>query len=892
MHLFLAISFLAIAQKGTIKGLVTDAKTKEPLVGATVMLDGTTTGTVTDFEGKYEISSINPGKYKIRCSFISYETQFIENVTVSAGKTLTFNFKLGASNVEINDVKVVGHASRQSENMTLLDQKNSIVATQAIGAQEISRKGASDAEAAVTKISGISKQEGVKNVIVRGLGDRFNYTSFNGFPLPSEDPEYKNVALDFFDSEMIEAIEVNKVFGAQTPGDVGGAEINITSRQLAKDAEFETGISAGANTKTITKNFLKADGVNAFGYAGSQHGPTDLTKYNFPNSLDPSSQNFQLNRDFSMAGGKKYLAGTNKNPLRFFLLGKYSTDFDAESGKVRKTITDGTITQDQDAKVYTQNTSHIVMGNLDYLFGNNNHITYNGLYLHTNIQYVGDYFGPNTEFTDLDDGTGLIRRQQVNDNTLIVNQILYKKQLKKRLGLDSGISYNHITGNEPDRRLNYLTYLGNDILRPLKGTGVQQRYFSEVKEDDICLKLAFSYKLKENDENKSALNFGYNGRYVSRNFDAVEYDHSMVQQPELNRYTFSLDEVFNQEELDAGDFELDRQDNSYSVDKYINDGYGELIYEFNKKFTAIAGLKGDKVNMNVDYSVNNGGTPGSSKIDKLYILPSLNLKYDLNENNSLRLGLSNTYTLPQDKEISPYRYVYINYKSQGNPDLKPAYNYNVDLKWDNYLSNGELISLSGFFKLVKDPIARIEKASAGGYLTYDNISDKATVAGAEVELRKNLMKRIGRKNAENKISVGMNASYTYTHVKHDNYTFTNKSSKLEGAAPVIINADLAYSYTKNDFSLTNTLVLSYFSDRIYTIGTQDEQDIMEKAVPTLDFVSKSRLSKHWGMGFKVKNLLDPPYRLTREPTGTDAAPVDLENFKKGITVSLGISYNL
>jgi len=51
----------------------------------------------------------------------------------------------------------------------------------------------------VAQVSGISKQEGVKNVFVRGLGDRYNATLLNGFPIPSEDPEYKNIALEFLE---------------------------------------------------------------------------------------------------------------------------------------------------------------------------------------------------------------------------------------------------------------------------------------------------------------------------------------------------------------------------------------------------------------------------------------------------------------------------------------------------------------------------------------------------------------------------------------------------------------------------------------------------------------------------------------------------------------------
>ena len=83
----------------------------------------------------------------------------------------------------------------------------------------------------------------------------------------------------------------------------------------------------------------------------------------------------------------------------------------------------------------------------------------------------------------------------------------------------------------------------------------------------------------------------------------------------------------------------------------------------------------------------------------------------------------------------------MNFNSQGNANLKPSDNYNVDLKWDFNPTPTELISLTAFYKLIKNPISRIEVASAGGYLSYENIADKATVAGVEVEVRKNLFVR-------------------------------------------------------------------------------------------------------------------------------------------------------
>lgn len=109
----------------------------------------------------------------------------------------------------------------------------------------------------------------------------------------------------------------------------------------------------------------------------------------------------------------------------------------------------------------------------------------------------------------------------------------------------------------------------------------------------------------------------------------------------------------------------------------------------------------------------------------------------------------------------------MNFNSQGNPNLKPSDHYNLDLKWDFNPTPTELISLTAFYKLIKNPISRIEVASAGGYLSYENIADKATVAGVEVEIRKNLFVRPVSNAAHgmNKLSLGLNGSYIYTNAK-------------------------------------------------------------------------------------------------------------------------------
>ena len=74
--------------------------------------------------------------------------------------------------------------------------------------------------------------------------------------------------------------------------------------------------------------------------------------------------------------------------------------------------------------------------------------------IHAGTQSVGDYTGKNSIFSDDYDNLGLTRRQQSNDNLLIVNQLLTNWGLTKSLSLDAGASYNMVKGYEPDRRIN------------------------------------------------------------------------------------------------------------------------------------------------------------------------------------------------------------------------------------------------------------------------------------------------------------------------------------------------------------------------------------------------------------------------------------------------------
>ncbi len=600
-----------------------------------------------------------------------------------------------------------------------------------------------------------------------------------------------------------------------------------------------------------------------------------------------------MNHDFGFSGGKRFLVGEKSNPLSFFVVASHSVDYSYTEEIVRNANTGGTVWQDQTGDKYSQNTLQLALANATLMLDRKHNLQYNFMLVHANDQYVGEYQGKNSErFQGGYNDMGFLRRQQTNDNLLITNQLSSDWKLSDALGLEAGVSYNTIKGVEPDRRENYLSRTTNESY-VLTGSNRQKRFFSTLKENDWNAKTNLTYRLNDRyGSENSSIRLGYNGRFVNDNFEAVEYNFSAVSgAANISLDNLDLDDLYNQSNLDAGRFSMTKgEPNSYKVTKQIHSGFVEGTYQLTSKLLGNIGFRADRVDLTVDYITQNAGI-GQKSINKWYSLPSANLKYDINDKNVLRLGLSKTYTLPQSKEISPYQYVDISFSSQGDPNIKPSDNYNIDLKWDYYLTPSELISVTGFYKLIRNPIGRADKGNSAGLLEYTNISNKADVAGVEVEVRKNVFSRSNASGTRvNRLSAGVNASYIYSNLVVKLTNTPERDTQLEGSAPFIGNFDISHIYTKGQKSFINSLVFNYFSKRIHTIGTQGFKDIMEKGVPTLDVVSSAKLNQNITLKLKATNLLNPAYTLSREASNSDESVV-LNQYKKGMNVSLGISYD-
>ena len=908
--LTLFISVLGFSQnKGTITGIITDKDANnQSLPFANVTLKGTKIGVNTDIDGKYSISA-TPGNYVIQFSFVGYETVEVP-VTVKANETVTINKSIGSGSYKLEDVVVKATApNREKETAILLDQKNAVVFKQSIGAQELSRKGVSDVATAVTKTTGITKQEGSGNIFVRGLGDRYNSTTMNGLPIPSNDPEKKNINLDIFSTDILEYVSIDKVYNSRLYGDFAGGNVDIISKDYKGKGLLKIDVGSKVNTNAIgNDNFSLQKGINSFGFSNSTIPSSPLTNYNY-NTLNLDTKN-PIASSVGISTGKSFNLGS-ESKLNVFATVAFGSDFSSRTDGTAKGAVNGSGVINKNFENYTldsYNTNFTAMLNLGYKINTSNKVSFNSVFINTSSLSKEEYTGFIVDIAN--DGNGLIRRNKYEKNALWINQLLGDHKLSDRSNFNWGVSLNTINGDMPDRNQNIFRKDADGYKLSNISAPDNHRYFQKLQETEVAANMAFDYKFNKTGEGeyKGKFTLGYNGRMKKRDFEATQFNFKTSASASTTIvFPNNLDLFYNQANLSNGIFQistfrgneqvsnaLDPQ--TYNGEQFINGGFLNTEYNFGK-LTGVLGLRGEYVFQKINWNTQLDPTGGYDELDKIAFLPSLTLKYELNEKQNLRFGFSKTYTLPQFKERALFVYEDVTEVKVGNPDLYASDDYNFDLKWEMFPNSEELISVTAFGKYIMNPINEVTIASSTNDISFINTGDYGYVAGAELEYRKTIF-NFDDINAK-KLSAGINASYLYSNQELStskvinetayNVVFTDDKSKFTGASDLLLNADVSFYNDWNDkeSSLTSTLAYTYFSDRVYAIGTNDRGNLVDKAFGSLDFITKMKLNKKIGIDFIVKNILDPKINRVQENASGD---INVLSYKKGLNVGLNLNY--
>ena len=873
------------AMAGNIKGTVLDKQTKEPLTGATIQITGTALGVVADIDVNYTLN-VNDGTYTITVRYIGYKDILLNSIKVKAETLL--NFEMESDAQALGEVSVVAKKNLEGERALQMERQKATLAIENLGAKEMSIKGISNVEEGVKKITGISIAS-AGQLIVRGLGDRYSTTTLNGLPIASPNPDNKLIPLDIFPASTVQNITVSKVYDASAFADYSGAHIDISTKENVGSDFLSISFNAGGKFNTLGKDFYRMDRDGSLFKTPSldqkliDMSLTDFEEYARHNRLFNTS--FQVSKKTALPEfggnigfGKRFTLGGNEVSV----LGSIGVSNDLQTmdnASIRTLEATGNTLNEFNYDSYSNELKIAALGNLGYSFRTSDHIGYTFFYARNAIDtYM------RREGVDYEDHHLIGSNNVTHIYSLQNHQVNGKHYFGKQWDLNWSGSYSKTSSDEPDRR--QVMFIREDDQIKLFKLNRQEtmRYFGSLNEDEWVGDLTANYRFGDN--NKLQAGFTYKDK--NRDYMGTRFYYNLNKLNPTITDIYDTDSFLNMENVENGSITIDRKKqpkDSYTAGNSIYAGYIATEYYPVAPLLVNLGVRYEISKQWVDYYTD-GGKAERSELNKNDLFPSLNIKYQMNEKNSLRFAFSRTVTRPSFIEMAPFLYQesYGSAQIRGNADLQNGYNYNIDLRYELFEKNGDMLSITAYYKHLKAPIERVQTLSGGSAVHSFRNADNGMATGVEIEFRKEIVKDL---------RFGVNGSYMYTNVKlPEGGAYTNSLRALQGASPYLANADLTYSPAfSNDRQLSVALLYNLQGPRIHSVGISGLGDIKQQPVHTLNFTGSYRFNRRFAVKLQVNDLLNQDI-LFKQEVPTTGDKVEVERFRKGTGFEVGFSYDL
>jgi len=882
------ISLLLIVMFATaadIKGVVKDSETKEPLIGASVQIDGTTVGTITDLDGSFVLNGVK-GETTIVVSYVSYITKKLK--VNASNDTAPIEILLEPDNKQLGEVTVTARKNNETATALLKERQKSSIPIENIGARDLSIKGISDVQEGVKKLTGISVAS-AGQIIVRGLGDRYSITTLNGMSVASPNPDHKLIPLDLFPTSTVKNITVSKVYDVASFADYSGAHIDIATKDQSSDNFFEASVSVKGYTNTIGGDFYEMDRASTL----FRNPSIDNNAYNLP--LSDFRQYSRNNRIFNtgfnverrtaipafsgnVSFGRNFRIGSND--LNILASMSVSNGLSSMDNAIYKTLeATGTVVNDFNYDAYINEVKLSGLASVGYSFRESDHIGYNFFYARNASNEYMTRSGH-----DRDDHQLLGIHDVTHIYTLQNHQLSGFHEFGDAWSLTWKGSYGKTTSEEPDRRQVMYERTSNGLELFKLNRQETMRYFGDLNESEYLADVSSEYKFGES--NKVVFGAAYKDKKRSYSATRFYYNLSGIN-PVIDNF-YRPDDFINAGALAAGGISINRvqqlKDNYEAANRIAAGFISAELYPVNDLMINI-GVRYEYSDQYVDY-YDDASIARRSTLKNHDFFPALNARYQFRDNNSIRLSFSRTITRPSFIEMTPFLYQesYGGAQIRGNEHLKNGYNWNVDLRYEYITQSGDMFSATVYYKQLEDPIERTQFLQGGATTHSFNNADNGVAAGVEVEIRKNIVKDL---------ILGANVSYMYTNVVlPEGGAYTNTTRALQGASPYLANADLTYAPKfKNGDDMSLALLYNLQGPRIQSVGVSGLGDVTQQALHTLNFVARYRFNEHCSISAKVNDILNRDVIFEQDVPLTGGKEV-VERFKTGTNFEIGFTYKL
>ncbi len=777
-----------------VNGKVIDSDTKESLPYVTVYVLNKKIGTITDFDGHYNIE-VSTGD-TIKFSFISYKEQIIIVDDKWDGVV-----ELKTSDFELEEVVIKTTRNIGSENSTINDKINSDEVVSIVGKEEIERKGIQSTQQVVSKIVGVNYND--DDITIRGLTDRYNQTTLNLLPVPSSDPDKKNLDINLIPKGVIGNISVTKTYSPDFFSEATGAQINV-------------------NTDKILKN-----------------------KISLKSSISHSN-GFNHSHQFSISNKNKFL-----NVYGYI---KWGESISNTLGNIKNINKQGNISLNYniDRRDKGENLNGFILLNKDLEKCIVDFISLLNFNENTTTFFTeGSHFDYNKNIFTM--------RNTPTKNILSTNQLNFKIPLEKG-SINLLNSYSYLT-NEENNREQYVWF--EDMSMNTIDINDNHRFTSYFREHNFA--------------HKFFINKTYNNFHTLFGGDF----YNSLREFDYNRYYFQFHNTSN--------IHIDSLSTYINDEVVINDPASNVVGNLMigalyikqkielKKWLINGGVRGELVNQSISHrdqiqpiferSYNN---------TNLFVLPYFSSKVKFNK-QQLRFNYSKTLSQPRFRELTPFEYteMFATAKIKGNPDLVTSSINNFDVRVES--KNKIMYSVGLFYKLINNPIERVNLATASGQLQSYQNSDKASTYGIEIEVKKKYKDLTIDGNF-----IWMNSNIILNDVDEASLILTNTERPLQGATPLIFNTDISYEWKDFNFSTT----YNYNHSQLFAAGIQGLGDIYQRQQHNLNITIKYKYKNHYFTIFG-NNILSTPFVLEQSHDYGVENIRDIEN-----PLSLGMSYKV
>jgi len=862
------ISNKLIAQNFKISGIVLDDATREPLTGATILLQGTNFYALSGLDGSYQLKNIPAGTYSIEISFISFE----KNASViKVDSDTKHNIKLKTSDLELETVQVTASKDESTEGSARMTEKNAMNVVNVISSKEIDVSPDITVANVVQRVSGVSLERNSngdgQHAIVRGMDKRYNYTLVNGIKIPSPDPRNRYVPLDIFPSDLLDRLEVTKALTPNMEGDAIGGVIDMKMKN-APDK-----FTVNANVGTGYSHMYFNDTYRTFDRSTTQRLSPRIAN---GNDHTAKTEDFQLdNTNFSDARpmpnqivglsiGNRFL----KNKLGVLVAGSYQNTFRGANSMFMSTFVDQATNTPyyeivQVRKFSAQQVRSGAHAKFDYKF-NARHkldlymsaIALNDFETRTRtdtILKIGRGQGPGTGRIEMRERSRQ-RFQKIYNGTLQGNHELFPQ-----LRANWSAVYSLATNDDPDMaELKWITAItkddqGNFNQDPIQFDTDYTRRWTNNRDQDLAGygNLIYSPKIfgLPFDFSIGAM---YRNKNRSSNFDQYSFRAIPIIQDWTGSVYDGTWELFNRTGTSTHPL-------NYQCTESVFAQYGMFKVDI-KKLEVLGGVRFESTDFNweSDAPITVKGKVGS--ITYMDILPSIHFKYKPTAKQNIRASYFSSISRPNFYEVIPYSINEEDFRERGNPFLSRTSADNFDIRYERFSTFLDKFMIGLFYKKIEDPIESALVIDGQTVFLEPSNFGTAQNLGLEFDYTKYIRK------------FGVRVFYTFTQSEitttkivrfrgeDGNLTsrLEDQTRPLQGQSQHISNVSLLYKNVKTKTDVQ--LALVYTGKRIISVSPYLDNDIWQRGFMQMDLSVEQGFGKNFVVYAKVNNILNTALR--------------------------------